>query len=263
MTLYELLSVTAWEMTKPQPYGLFHIVFTFLGGGVSVFAAWKLRDVSEKAHHRILLTVGILLAMSEVYKQLFYTYYLNDGVYKWSILPFQLCSVPMYLCLLAPRLPEGRVKQLVHEFMFSYNMLGGIMSFVVPSGLCHEYWTLTLHAFVWHMLLVFLGLYLAVSGRAGKSAGAFVDATKLFLLLCGVAVGINVALSGISAGAVNMFYLGPGLTPQPVFHEIALQFGQPIASVLYIGSIILGAYILRQLLSPLSAQRKFLTGKQV
>ena len=241
--LYDFLEWTAWEMVEPKPYGLFHILFTLVGGGFSLWAAYKLRNVGEREHRLILLAVGLILAISELYKQLFHTFYLNDGAYKWSILPFQLCSVPMYLCLILAVLPRGICSETMETFLGSYNMLGGLMSFVVPSGLCHEYWTLTLHAFVWHMLLVFLGLYLTVSGRGHYDKKSMRRATVLFVLLCWVAIGINVSLGKVSHGAVNMFYLGPPLTPQPVFKIIALYVGWEINALLYMGCIIIGAYV--------------------
>ena len=37
--LYELLEFTAWEMTEPKPYGLFHILFVLMGGGLCLWAA--------------------------------------------------------------------------------------------------------------------------------------------------------------------------------------------------------------------------------
>lgn len=242
--LYDFLEWTAWEMTKPKPYGLFHILFTLIGGGVCLWTAFRLRNAGERGHRLVLLSVGLILAVSEVYKQLFHTYYLNGGAYNWGILPFQLCSVPMYLCLLLAVLPRGRVAETMETFLGSYNMLGGVMSFIVPSGLCHEYWTLTFHAFVWHILLVFLGVYLTVSGRARYDRHAMKRATVLFFLLCAMAVGINMLLGEVSQGAVNMFFLGPPLTPQPVFKTIAPVAGWKLTAVLYMGCIVLGAYVL-------------------
>lgn len=241
--LYDLLACTALEMTEPKPYGLFHILFTLVGGAVSVYGAWRLRNADDRTHRAVLLTVGLALAVSEIYKQLFHTVYLNGGVYNWSILPYQLCSVPMYLCLLAPFLSAEK-QQTVYAFMCTYNLLGGLMSFLFPSGLCHPYWTLTLHAFGWHMLLVFLGMYLAVSGRMQWSGKTFAQATRLFLLLCAIAFGINCLLGPVSEWTVNMFYIGPPKTPQPVFKVIAEYMGQAIASVLYIGCIMIGAWLL-------------------
>lgn len=260
--LYDVLSLTAWEMAEPKPYGAFHILFTVIGTSLSVYAAWRLRRADEDTNRTVLLCVGLVLAVSEVYKQLFRTVYLNSGSYEWSILPFQLCSVPMYLCIAVPFL-SLRKRQVVYTFMCTYNLLGGVMSFLFPPGLCHPYWTLTLHAFGWHMLLVFLGLYLGVSGRARCTKEDFGAATKLFLLLCGVAFSINCLLLRASEGTVNMFYIGPPRTPQPVFKGIAAYLGQPIAAVLYIACIILGAWMINVLQHKLAVAKMHKTATKI
>ena len=242
--LYDCLEWTAWKMIEPKPYGSFHVLFTVFGGVVALWAAYALRNAGEREHRFVLLTAGLALAVSEVYKQLFHTYYLNDGVYNWKILPFQLCSVPMYLCLILAVLPRGKMAEALETFLGTYNLLGGVMSFAFPAGLCHEYWTLTLHAFGWHLLLVFLGLYVAFSGRGDYSGPTMKRATVLFVLLCAVAIGINVLLGDVSQGTVNMFYLGPPITSQPVFHTIAECLGWKVNAVVYMGSIVMGAYLL-------------------
>ena len=48
----------------------------------------------------LLFLCGLILALTEVYKQLFIYYIENNGRYDWWYFPFQLCSIPMYLGLL-------------------------------------------------------------------------------------------------------------------------------------------------------------------
>lgn len=245
--MYNLLSQfmewTAWEMTKPKPYGPFHLFFTFVGFALSVFLAWKLRNSGKRANKVILLTVGLILLFSEVYKQLFYYFYIGEGSYQWWIFPFQLCSVPMYLCLIAPLLKPCKLSHGMYSFMMIYNLLGGFMAFVEPSGIVHGYWTLTLHAFIWHMLLVFVGLYIGFSGRGGWETKDYWIATKTFLGLCVVAFAINLLFWDVSEGTINMFFLGPKDSSLAVFKDIAKNFGWYVSTALYIPAVCLGSYI--------------------
>ena len=96
----------------------------------------------------------------------FYTYIIGDGQYQWWIFPFQLCSVPMYLCLIIPFIKEGKIKKSFYLFLSTYNLLGGFVAMFEPSGLSHSYWTLTLHAYIWHLLLVFIG-FLIIFNKKG------------------------------------------------------------------------------------------------
>ena len=87
----------AWPMEPIAPYGPFHILYTLLGFAVCGLSAWRLRRVSDRTAGMILFTLGLLLVTSEVFKQLFYFFVVEDNRYCWGEFPFQLCSIPMYL----------------------------------------------------------------------------------------------------------------------------------------------------------------------
>ena len=242
--LDNFMSATAWTMAQPTAYGPFHLGFAFIGFALSIFLAWKFRNLGDKGHKILMLSCGIFLALTEVYKQLFYFYYIGEGSYQWWIFPFQMCSVPMYLCIIAPLLKKGAIQQGMYNFMMIFNLLGGFMAFVEPSGITHEYWTLTLHAFIWHMILVFIGLYLAISNRGGKTIKDYKYAAVTFIALCLIAFIINLILWDVSEGTVNMFFIGPANSSLIVFKQIAEMCGWYISTLLYIPVVCLGGYLI-------------------
>ena len=61
----------SWPMEPPPAYGAFHILFTLIGFAVCGFSAWKLRNVSDKTAGLILFLSGLVLSLSEVFKQFF------------------------------------------------------------------------------------------------------------------------------------------------------------------------------------------------
>lgn len=241
--LSEFIQATAWEMTPPEAYGPFHLTFTFVGIALCAFAAWKLRKLGDKGNRIMLMSLGFFLIVCEVYRQLFYYYHIGQGTYPWWIFPFQMCDVPMYLCILAPLLKPGKVRQSMYNFMMSYNLLGGFMAFIEPSGIVHGYWTLTLHAFTWHMLLVFIGLYLAFSDRGKKTMADYRSASVTFIILCVLAFLINLLLRDVSGGAVNMFFVGPSNSSLVVFQQISEYCGWYVSTLLYIPTVALGAFL--------------------
>ena len=241
--LNKMIDATAWGMEKPAAYGAFHLIFTFVGIAVCILAAYLLRNAGEKGNRAVLVSVGVFLMVTEVYKQLFYYYYIGDGSYQWWIFPFQLCSVPMYLCVIAPFLKKGKIQSGMYHFMTTFNLLGGLMAFIEPSGIVHEYWTLTLHAFIWHMCLIFVGFYLIASGRCAKTKKDFLYAIATFLVLCVIAFCINLIFWKASEGDINMFYVGPRYSPLIVFKDISKNFGWYISTLLYIPTVTLGAFI--------------------
>ena len=80
-----LLAITAWPMTPPAPWSLFHLAFMLIAIPLAAFAAWKLRTRSEIFRLHLLFACGVFLALSEVYKQLFLYYIENNRQYNKHI----------------------------------------------------------------------------------------------------------------------------------------------------------------------------------
>ena len=238
------MHATAWPMERPAAYGLFHLSFTFIGLALVIFLAWRLRNLKSKGQRALLFACGVFLLVCEVYKQLFHYYFINDHAYAWWIFPFYLCSVPMYLCLIAPWLKAGKLQRALYTFMMLYNLLGGAMAFIEPSGILNSYWVVTMHSCVWHMLLIFIGLFLFFSKLGGVDKESFGLSTKTFLVLCVIAFCSNVALRDVSGGLVNNFFVGPSVSSLAVFKQIGEHFGWYVGTALYIPAVILGAFLI-------------------
>lgn len=239
----EFFEWTAWHMECPKSYGAFHILFFLIGLAVVIGLAYLLRKANDKQNKIILFVVSGVLMVFELYKQLFYYYVVGNGSYQWWIFPFQLCSAPMYLCLVAAILKPGKIQNAILNFMLAFNLMGGFIAFLEPSGLTHEYWTLTIHAFVWHLLIVFVGLYLGLSGRAGKRLKDYRGATIVFGILCVIAFIINVSLWKVSNHSVNMFFVGPVNSPLAVFKQISESIGWYFNTLIYIPCLCLAAFL--------------------
>ena len=239
---------TAWPMTPPLPFSTFHICFSLFGLTAAFALAWFCRRLPSSYRMRILFIMGILLAVSECYKQMFLYYVVNHHTYDWWYFPFQLCSIPMYLCLLLPFVSKysPRWVRPLCSFMYSYNLPGSILVFAAPYGMMHPYWTLTIHSFMWHIILVFIGLLIAFSDMVSPDWKEFARATGLFLACCIIATAVNILARPY--GDPDMFYITPYYpTTQPVFSIIAERFGILAGDLSYLATIILGAFILHLL----------------
>lgn len=234
---------TAWSMTTPKSYGAFHLLFTFIGLAVVIVVAYLLRNVSNKANRIILFSLGLFLVLTELYKQLFYYYVIGGETYVWWIFPFQLCSVPMYLCIFCGLCRNEKINNWLYEFMFAFNFFGGMVSFAEPSGLNHPYITLTLHAYLWHMLLIFIGFYLYFSKRACRNWKGYIKGIIVLIVMVVIAQIINVASKGY--GGMNMFYISPyTVSPLFFFEDFYLAHGWVANMLLYLfGLIFAGAII--------------------
>lgn len=243
MWLENFLESTNVLIKKPHAYGTFHLVFLAVGLTVVILAAYLLRNADDRMNRIVLCSVGGVLLVSEVYKQLLYYFVICDNSYPWHIFPFQLCSIPMYLCIIAPFIKNEKISGAMYDFMLGFNLMSGFLALLEPSGLLNERLPLLIHSFCWHTLLVFVGLYLGLSRRAGLKLKNFVRAAAIFLICCGIAFAINFGLYDVSGGEANMLYIGPANSPIIVFSDISRKYGWYINAPVYIASVTLGAFI--------------------
>lgn len=240
--LTTIFRMSSWTMTTPVPYSAFHLLLGGAGILTAIYLAWHF---SGKQHRHILFICGVVLCASELYKQGFLYYIVNDRQYNWWYFPFQLCSIPMYLCLLDPLLrlaPRKRYVKILYTFMQDFALLGGFMALADPSGLMYPYIVLTLHGFIWHFILIFLGLYCALSGKGSTNIRDFPATIPVFLGLALIATFINIAAHPY--GNADMFYISPyEPNGQIGFHQIALILGIPAGNLLYLGAAILGGFL--------------------
>ena len=251
-TLRTVLEATHWKMEVPKSYGVFHLGVMLIGFAVCFFVAYLLRKKDEKSVKGIVLAIGIILAVCEVYKQLMYKLVINpDRLYNWGAFPFHLCSVPMYLCLIIPFLKKGVVRQTMYDFIMTYSLLSGFVAFLEPSGLLHKQVTMTAHSLLWHLVLVFLGALMAFTGLGKTAKPNFKRATIMWLVLCAVAFLINCIHWDVSEGAINNFFVGPRNSSLIICKQISEMFGWYVSTVLYIPAVSVGAWLVKTIIKAL------------
>ena len=180
---------------------------------------------------------GWLLIAAEIYKQIRLT--AAYGSYVWWHFPWQLCSLPMYLAAALPFIKNTDRKDTVFAFLAGFGLLGGIAVFFDQSGLHYAQPELTVISYLWHISMVFFGLYAYRGIRGNKNTG-FRKACILYFCCCIVAVILNLVFARF--GEIDLFYINP-LTAmsQIVFRELVPLIGNPLTIFLYILSTVLGA----------------------
>jgi hypothetical protein len=241
--IVEAVRATAWKMEPQSLFGSFHLIYVIVGLAVCVLLAYLLRGISKRTHTILLTSLGVLLILSEIYKQLFWYHAIGYAEYPWIILPFHLCSMPLYLLPFVAWLPKGRVQQALYVFLASYCLAGGLISILVDGGLLRNYWTMTIHSLTWHLLLVFVGLYLGLSGRVGGGIKTFAKGAAAFGAFALIAFVLNIALMDLSGGACDMFFVGPGPMNVVVYRDIAVVVGRPLTTLLYLLTLTIASYL--------------------
>ena len=250
-TLISILDMTAWRMDAPKLFGGFHIAAALITAAAAVcmaaLFAGRVRAADKPFEKlvRILMITGWVLVVLEVYKQLFLYYIVNSGTYDWWFFPFQLCSVPMYLCILLPVMAPPAQRTFM-AFMGGYTFVSAVATLIYPEDILRSYTALTLHGFIWHGLLLFISLLILITGRTDPSARGLRKAAVLFAIMCVFAVMINVVAEpvmqntpGLAHSYAAMFYLNPyHISPQPVVSAIQKAAGIPAGLLLYALAII-------------------------
>ena len=248
--LLSILDKTAWQMEAPELFGSFHIRASLIAAAAAVFLAVFVCAGTSDPHKLksrcagALEAAGWVLVILEIWKQLFIYFIVNGGAYDWWYFPFQLCSVPMYLCILLPA-TGGRLRSTFLTFLGGYTFVSAAATLIFPEDILRPYTALTVHGFVWHGLLLFISLVVLISGAADASARGLLRACGLFAAMCVIAVFINMAAepamqagiaahTGIKHSYAAMFYLNPyHISPQPIISSIQKTAGIPAGLILY------------------------------
>ena len=244
-----ILENTAWTMKAPGMFGALHLALLALSAAFAVSGASQAKRLNNEGRIKLLAACGWLLAVFEVYKQLFLFHIVNGGVYDWWYFPFQLCSVPMYLCILLPLIPErSALRSAMLTFMAGFTFISAAAALIYPQDFLRSYVTLTAHGFIWHAVLLFISLTIGLSGMADLSGRGIRRSVMLFLVLCAAAVSINIyaeplmqsanASGALAESYAAMFYLNPyHISPQPVVGAIQKSAGIPAGLALYIAAL--------------------------
>ena len=188
-----------------------------------------------KRQNRFFFCCGLILLASEIWKQWTLTFQLNHGVYNFWYFPFQLCSVPMYVCLILPWIRSGKLYQTLLAFLMDFSLLGGIFAFCDTSGMHYRYRPLTVHSFAWHFALIGIGITAGYIRRKTQDKSPYRGPALCYLICCLIATGLN--LFCYQYGSINMFYISPHYPmTQKLFCQLARVIGDPGGIACYIGA---------------------------
>ena len=195
---------------------------------------------------KFFLYCGILMLASEIWKQWSLTFLLGGGHYNWWHFPFQLCSIPMYICLLIGLPASKKYTPAFLSFLMDYGLVAGIFTFFDTTGLHYAYRPLTVHSYTWHLVLIILGICAGLTRRADYTSSGYKKSTGIYLACAFIATLCNLAF--YPYGDINMFYISPHYEmTQKVFGEIAGALGKGAGIFIYMLAIMSGAWLLHKL----------------
>lgn len=200
--------------------------------------------------YRNIKTFGVIFLILEILKQIYLFFVVWEGEYNVWYFPFQLCSMPIYMCRMVgdnkSDLSFQGITDALIGFLRDYCFLGGLMALIVREGFTFsDYPLLTAHGWIWHILMIALAVYLFMFNQKDISFKGFLRETIVFLICSAIAMGLNIALK--EKGDCDMFYISPyHLSSQPVFSGIDAIIGRSLGIMVYLMSVVLGAFIVNR-----------------
>lgn len=253
MTIWqEVLRVMDTQMTKPEPYGWFHLMWFALAIIAAVLlCVWHKKDGSRERVLRVVFGVSVVVAIMEVYKLVNYSFSYEDGIvfdFQWYAFPFQFCSTPMYVGILAGLIRKGKVHESLCAYLVTYSMFAGLAVMVYPVSVFIGTVGVNIQTMFCHGSMITLAIYLMYSGYVKLEHRTILKALPVFVVAVSIASVLNEVayLTGLlETDAFNMFYISPHCDPHlPVYSLVQEKMAYPWSLVVYVIGFTLAAYII-------------------
>lgn len=206
----------------PGAFSWFHLLWI----GIMIVACIVMgltvaRKHSQRADRITVSVFSVILVGCEVFKQLFWFAFYD--YYRFEIFPFQFCSVPIYVAVFASVIPWDKVREVCYRFLAFYGIIGGLAVMLVPNAVLYTYFVpMSLHAMLWHTVLVVMGVYLIVSRGYGKRIREMFTPAMVFVGFVVLAIIGNILVYKLHLGTpacqpgdrLSMFYISPYYTTE-------------------------------------------------
>lgn len=239
------------KMPQPQPYGLFHLAWfaASILVGILLCATHKKGD-GQRVRRTVLIT-AIVVTLLEIYKQINYSFSYEDGIsfsYQWYIFPWQFCSTPMYVGLIAGLTKKGFLHRAANAYLATYALFAGAAVMFLPTSVFIETIGINIQTMVCHGSMITIAIYLLYTGYVQANVKSFFRAVLVFSVTVGIAVILNEI--GYQTGLTenhyfNMFYISPYCPPSlPVYSLVQQVLPYPLSLTVYVAAFTLAAYLI-------------------
>lgn len=269
MSFFEsVLRILDTTMETPLPYGEFHLFALGLMVVTTVILAVFGRKHDFRRVRGTVLAVAIIVILFEIYKQINYSFTVDEsGIkfdFQWYAFPWQFCSTPMYVGLLAGLTRKGKVHDAACAYLATFAVFAGLCVMVYPGDVFIPTIGINIQTMVCHGTMIVIGVYLLASGHVKLEHKTILKAIPVFVAVVTVAVIMNEVAHTtglLETDTFNMFYISPYCDPHlPVYSLVQEAVAFPWCLVIYVVAFSLAAYLM--LLIPMGIRKLALTAKK-
>lgn len=252
MTFWQsFLALLDSSMETPQPYGWFHLLW-FVLSFVALIPLLRYPKKQDGAHiRRVVLITALVVIVLEIYKQINYSFSYEDGIafdYQWYAFPFQFCSTPMYIGLLAGLTKKGRIHESLCAYLATYAMFAGVAVMFYPTTVFIDTIGINIQTMICHGSMITIGIYLLATGYVPLKHKTILKALPVFAVCVTLAVVFNEIAHQtglLETETFNMFFISPYCDPSlPVYSLIQGVVPFPLCLILYVLGFTAAGYIL-------------------
>ena len=252
MTFWQnVLRILDARMPEPQLYGWFHLLWLAISIGAAVWLCACYRDASRWTIINLVFGVAVTVIVMEVYKLINFSFEYEDGVvfdFSWYSFPWQFCSTPMYVGLLAGLIRKGKVHDALCAYLATFSIFAGVAVMIYPSTVFTETIGINIQTMFCHGSMITVGAYLLGSGHVKLEHRTVLKAVPVFAVTVGIAMVLNeiAYYSGLlKTDDFNMFYISRHCEPfLPVYSEVQKAVPYPWCLILYILGFTAAAYLM-------------------
>ncbi len=248
----KLLEILDARMEEPQMYGWFHLLFFALTILATILLCKFQPKPSERFTKKLLIISSVIVIVLEIYKQINYSFsYDGPSItydFEWYAFPFQFCSTPMYVGLLAGLLNKNKVHNALCAYLATFSVFAGFCVMLYPPQVFITTIGINIQSMICHGMMIVVGIYLLYTGYVKIEHKTILKATSVFSVCVCVAIVLNeiAYFSGLlETETFNMFFISPHCEPSlPVYSLVQAVVPFPWCLFVYIITFSLAAYII-------------------
>ena len=234
----KILEILKYRIVTPGLFGWFHMLWISLVIIGSIALCWlhKKKAVSPS---KVILVISVAVALLELYKQIVFSFGSDLTFdFQWYAFPFQFCSTPMYVGLLAGIFRKGKFHDALCAYLATFSVFAGICVTVYPGDVFIDILGIDIQTMVCHGSMIVIGVYLYYSGHVKIQWKTLFQAIPVFAVCVGLAAVMNecAKVSGLlERETFNMFFISPYCPPSlPVYSTVQNLLPFPLCLLVYI-----------------------------
>ena len=239
------------SMETPPSFGWFHLMWVAITFLALIPLLCFPKQQSQDHVRRVVMTTAIAVIILEIYKQINYSFSYEDGItfdYQWYAFPFQFCSTPMYIGLLAGLIKKGKLHESLCAYLATYAVFAGTAVMIYPNDAFIGTVGINIQTMICHGSMITIGIYLYATGHVKLQHKTILKAMPVFAVTVSMAAVMNeIAYRAglLETETFNMFFISPYCDPSLlIYKDVQAVVPFPWSLVIYILGFTAAAYLI-------------------